>query len=128
MFQMFPFRLPCQLLLKILYAIDVFLSENIRSQIQAAKAARERLEVVEIRITVQPHEIGFVIGKGGKQIQGLEQLSSCRIKMSQNEVVVTGSRTCVEKARALLAYTLETLKEQVCIILSCLSPCCRLPS
>jgi predicted RNA-binding protein YlqC (UPF0109 family) len=94
-------------------------SANIWSQIQAAKAARERLEVVEIRITVQAHEIGFVIGKGGKQIQGLEQLSSCRIKLHQNEVVVTGSRNCVEKARALLAYTLETLKEQVCI-LSCL--------
>ena len=73
------------------------------------------MEVFEERISIQPHEVGFVIGKGGKQVQSLEQLSSCRIRVVQatNEVIVTGLRTCVEKARALLSYTLETFKEQV---------------
>jgi hypothetical protein len=77
--------------------------------------AREKLEVLEERISIQPQEVGFVIGKQGKQVQGLEQLSSCRIQVNStsNEVIITGVRACVEKARALLAYTLETFKEQV---------------
>eukprot|EP00283_Hemiselmis_rufescens_P017859 CAMPEP_0173464380 /NCGR_PEP_ID=MMETSP1357-20121228/69821_1 /TAXON_ID=77926 /ORGANISM="Hemiselmis rufescens, Strain PCC563" /LENGTH=335 /DNA_ID=CAMNT_0014432273 /DNA_START=11 /DNA_END=1014 /DNA_ORIENTATION=- len=81
---------------------------------EAALAAREKLEIVQDRIAVQTNEIGLIIGKGGQQIRELEQISSCRITVENatKEIVVIGLRTSVEKARALLTYTIETFKEQ----------------
>lgn len=51
-------------------------------QSEAAKVAREKLEIVEERIAVRPEEIGLIIGKQGRQIHDLEQISACKIKVS----------------------------------------------
>lgn len=81
---------------------------------QAGKEARALLEVSQDRMKVQMQDIGIIIGRGGQQIRDLEQISGCRITIQagSDEVVITGLKNSVEKAKALLTYTVETHNEQ----------------
>lgn len=81
-----------------------------------AEAARASLEVVTEEVGVDEWEVGWIIGKKGQTINEMQDMSKCRISVTHKGgkpvVELIGVKTSVDKARALVAYTVESAQDQ----------------
>jgi len=81
-----------------------------------AEAARASLEVVAEEVEVEEWEVGWIIGKKGQTINEMQGMSGCRISVTNKGekpvVELVGIKTCVDKGKALVAYTVESAQDQ----------------
>lgn len=69
---------------------------------ESVDAAREALEFVEDRVSVQPEQVGWLIGRSGrnfKELQEKTKVTRLNVDKGSNQVVLVGTKTAVEAAR-----------------------------
>ena len=81
---------------------------------ESVEAAREMLEYVTLRMPVKQEQIGWLIGKGGKNFKELQEktkVTRLNIDKSSNTIILVGTATCVAAAQLYIDTHLEYLAE-----------------
>ena len=81
---------------------------------ESCDEAREMLEFVTKRVPVQPEQIGWLIGRGGKNFKELQdktKLTRLNVDKGANCVIMVGTATAVEAAQLYIDTHLEYLAE-----------------
>ena len=93
--------------------VDIFAETQ-----EAAEEAKSHLEVITDKIPLAPAEVGYIIGKSGWQIMELQEISACRMVVKHadgdgdSRLEVLGTRKCVDAAKVLIRYTIDSFHEQ----------------
>lgn len=81
---------------------------------EAVEKARELLEFVIVRVPVRPEQIGWLIGKNGrnfKELQSKTLLTRLNVDKASNTVMLVGTQTAVSAAQLYIDTHLEYLAE-----------------
>eukprot|EP01043_Picozoa_sp_COSAG02_P025707 COSAG02_NODE_1454_length_12536_cov_347.064163_1_plen_429_part_10 len=84
---------------------------------EALEQARDRLDVVQIKVPVKSELVGGLIGKGGEEIRKIEEktrvISANVEEKGQNSFIsVVGSRSSVDAAKLYIEFQSEFLEEK----------------
>jgi len=77
---------------------------------QSVEAAREKLEFVTAKLPVDPEQIGWLIGKGGKNFKDLQdktKVTRLNIDKATSQVILVGTSTAVAAAQLYIDTHLE---------------------
>ena len=81
---------------------------------EALDAARDMLEFVAERIPVEPKQVGWLIGRDGRNFKELQEKTKVvrlSVDKATNEVVVVGTKSSVEAARDYMETHLQYLDD-----------------
>ena len=81
---------------------------------EAVDAARESLEFIIERVPVEPEQVGWLIGRGGKNFRELQEktkVTRLNVDKSSNHVILVGTVTAVAAAQLYIDTHLDYLAE-----------------
>lgn len=81
---------------------------------ESVEAARELLEFVTEHVPVLPEQVGWLIGRGGRNFKDLQdktKVTRLNVDKIKSQVVLVGTRTAVEAAKLYIETHLQFLSE-----------------
>jgi predicted RNA-binding protein YlqC (UPF0109 family) len=81
---------------------------------ESIEAARERLEFVTHRVSVQPEQMGWLIGRNGRNFRELQEktkVTRLNIDKGSGQVVLVGTKSAVEAALLYMDTHLQYLSQ-----------------